>query len=225
MKRHFVKIILACTLVFSTGIFVNRNISVQAFESTQAILDKFGDTKIYYTKGGESFHLSAECPRLSRSTVLSGPLKNIINSHSDPCDVCTEKIISQNLFSVDSSKLKIYLENSYKKAFDREMDEEGLNYWMSQFTEGNITMRGFIKNLIDTDEFEKMTQDPVEKIKRLYEVIFMRDADAEGLEYWVKILNENMKIENSRKAIILTVERIMEADELKNIVKDLGILY
>lgn len=229
MKRYLIKLLLACTLSFSAVIGFRGDTVVQSItESNQAVLNKFGDVKVYYAKTGDSFHLDSNCPRLSRSTVLSGSLNEIINTHSDPCDFCAEKKVSSNgsqKLQVNKENLRKYLENSYKKAFDREMDEGGLSYWMTQFSEGKITVRGFITNLIDTEEFDKATNSPTEKIKRLYEVIFMRDADEDGLNYWVSVLNENLQRGDSRQAVISTVNKIMEANELKEIVKGLGVIY
>ena len=72
-------------------------------------------------------------------------------------------------------KLNKYLKIAYEQAFEREFDEEGLKYWISQFSEGKITLRSFLLNLIDTDEFNQKSKDSTDKIKRLYGVItFLR---------------------------------------------------
>ena len=36
---------------------------------------------------------------------------------------------------VNKEKLQKYLKNSYRKAFDRDFDEGGLNYWVSMLNE------------------------------------------------------------------------------------------
>ncbi|OAT87882.1 DUF4214 domain-containing protein [Candidatus Arthromitus sp. SFB-turkey] len=194
MKKFLLKTLIAVTLFSFTGVggfsgFEHKTIIVQA---QQSIVNALGNPTVYYTPSGKSFHLSRNCSALSRSkTVYSGQLKDVISSKSDPCNICvkytsstTSSSSSSNVsnsntstqknnvvqLNVNKEELKKYLENAYKKAFEREIDDEGLNYWMNQY-------------------------------------------------------NKNLKNNNSKNAIVLTVKEMMKSDELKQIAQKIGILY
>lgn len=55
--------------------------------------------------------------------------------------------------------------------------------------------------------------------------MFGRDADDEGLNYWMDQYNKNLKNSNSKNAIILIVKEMMKSDELKQISQQIGVLY
>ena len=131
-----------------------------------------------------------------------------------------------NDLKVNMEELNKYLKIAYEQAFERKFDEEGLKYWISQFSEGKITLRSFLLNLIDTGEFNQKSKDSIDKIKRLYGVMLSRDADEGGLKYWESKLNENLtKYNNDRQALLETVKEMIKADELKEIAQNLGVLY
>ena len=234
MKNILIKILVICSLVSSVGMFNNNHPTYAITQSQQSLVDKFGNSKVYYTPTGKSFHLDRDCSRLSRSkNVYSDYLQNVISSHSDPCDVCVLGSVNSgngqnngNDLKVNMEELNKYLKIAYEQAFEREFDEEGLKYWISQFSEGKITLRSFLLNLIDTDEFNQKSKDSTDKIKRLYGVMLSRDADEGGLKYWESKLNENLtKYNNDRQAFLETVKEMIKADELKGIAQNLGVLY
>lgn len=249
MKKFLLKTLIAVTLFSFTGVggfsgFEHKTIIVQA---QQSIVNALGNPTVYYTPSGKSFHLSRNCSALSRSkTVYSGQLKDVISSKSDPCNICvkytsstTSSSSSSNVsnsntstqknnvvqLNVNKEELKKYLENAYKKAFEREIDVEGLNYWMNQLSQGKVTIKDFILNLIGSDEFNNLNLDVKEKIGRAYGIMFGRNSDDEGLNYWMNQYNKNLKNNNSKNVIVLTVKQMMNSDELKQIAQKIGILY
>lgn len=246
MKKFLLKTLIAVTLFSFTGVGGSqyKTIIVQA---QQSVVDALGNPTVYYTSGGKSFHLSRNCSTLSKSkNVHSGQLKDVISSKSDPCNVCvryTSSTTSSNSnkntsnsntstqknnviqLNVNKEELKKYLENAYKKAFGRDIDVEGLNYWMNQLSQGKVTIKDFILNLIGSDEFNNLNLDVKEKIGRAYGIMFGRNADDEGLNYWMNQYNKNLKNNNSKNAIVLTVKEMMKSDELKQIAQKIGILY
>lgn len=236
MKKFLLSITLFSFIGFGTLCFnTNRNMLI----AEASIVEDLGNPTVYYTPKGGSFHLDRNCSRLSRSkTVNSGKLSSIISSKDNPCDFCvlgtytsknnvSSKNTSQNnklKLNVNDKELRSYLENSYKKAFERSIDDEGLNYWVNQLSQGKITIKDFILNLVGSDEFNNSGLSDREKIERVYGVMFGRDADDDGLNYWVSEFNKNLKNTN-KKNIVPTVREMMKSDELKQIANKIGILY
>ncbi len=252
MRKFLLKSLIAVT-IFSFlgfgGVTSSSNFGTITVQAQQSIVSDLGNPTVYYTPKGKSFHLDRNCSKLSRSkTVYSGQLKNIISSKSDPCDFCVEytsattssntnnnlttSVSNSNTqknnvvkLNVNKEGLKEYLQNAYKKAFKRDIDDEGSNYWMNQLSQGKVTIKDFILNLIGSDEFNGLNLGVEETIKRAYEIMFGRDADGEGLNYWINQFNKNLKNNNPKKAIIFTVNEMMKSDELKQIVNKIGVLY
>lgn len=247
MRKFLINTLIACSLFSFTGIFNEGNL-------TYTYAETYNPT-VYYTKSGSSYHLSRSCSTLKKSkNVYSGSLQSVKVSRPDPCNICARgtgsysgsssgsnssssrveeiiieepiELVVEEKLNVNMDEFKKYLNVAYNKAFGRDCDEEGLNYWVSQFSEGKTTIRNFILNIIDTDEFNQKSKDLTDKIKRLYGVMFSRDADEDGLKYWESRLNENIKkYNNERQALIETSKAMAQADELKEIAKRLGVRY
>lgn len=137
-----------------------------------------------------------------------------------------------NKFSTTSGnqnldKISAYVKNAYIKAFDRtEIDQDGFNYWVEQLSQHKIGGRQFILNLLETDEFIKVTKDSKDKITRIYAVMFNRVPDFEGLQYWIKEYEKEVSvIKDEKKSVANIVSRMTDSDEFKNVVVDLGIKY
>ncbi len=245
MRKFLINTLIACSLFSFTGIFDGGNLNYTYAETY--------NPTVYYTKSGSSYHLSRSCSTLKKSkNIYSGSLQSVKASRPDPCNICARgtgsysgsssesnsnkieeivieepiEIIVEEKVNVNVYELKKYLVTAYNKAFERDCDEEGLDYWISQFSEGKTTIRNFILNIIDTDEFNQKSKNLTDKIKRLYGVMFSRDADEDGLKYWESRLNENIKkYNNERQALIETSKTMAQADELKQIAKRLGVKY
>lgn len=187
MKKLLLKTLIAVTLFSFTGVgcFFYSQYKTITVQAQQSIVDALGNPTVYYTTKGKSFHLSRSCSTLSRSkNVYSGQLKDVISSKSDPCNICVKYIssttsstsnsnisnsnasIPQNnvvQLNVNKEELKKYLENAYKKAFERDIDFGGLNYWDNQLSQGRVTIKDFILSLVGSDEFNNLNLDVKEK--------------------------------------------------------------
>lgn len=212
MRRFIIKILLVVSLVSFAGISsFNGGVVVQA-------------QTVYYTPKGKSIHFNRDCARLANSnTVYSGEFEQVKSIKSDICDVCgqvgsssTEHnvIVEENVWEVtiNSGKINEYLKNAYKQAFNREIDNDGLSYWYDQIFRGIASVQDFTINIIDTEEFKGLNLDPKETINRLYKVMFAREADSSGLDYWVGVYNKNCEI-NKEDALKNTVLEMMKSDE------------
>lgn len=243
MRKFLINTLIACSLFSFVGKINGENI-------TYTYAETYNPT-VYYTKSGGSYHLSRDCSTLKKSkNIYSGSLQSVKISRPDPCNICARgtggsgasssnsnkieevtvkepiEIKVEEKLNVNMEELKKYLVTAYDKAFGREVDEEGLNYWISQFSEGRTTLRNFLLNIIDTEEFNQKSIDLIDKIKRLYGVMFSRDADEDGLKYWESKLTQNIKkYKDERQALIETSKLMAQSDELKEIAKRLGVKY
>ncbi len=248
LKKLLIKTLIAVNLFSFTGLsvpLVQRPVVVQA----QSIVEALGNPTVYYTPNGKSFHLTKSCSRLSRSkTIYSGALKDVILKKSDPCDFCVKIGSSSNTTNttqststsgnnqssnsnsqstkvtekpnVNKEELDSYLKDSYTRAFGRDIDQEALDYWTGMFTEGKVTFRSFISVLVNSSEFREGVKDATDTVKRLYGLIFVREADDEGIRYWTSKLGTNFKSKISNVANGMTSNK-----EAKDITTKLGVLY
>ncbi len=118
MKNILIKILIICSVFSSVGMFNNNNPTYAITQSQQSLVDKLGNSKVYYTLNGKSFHLDRDCSRLSRSkNVYSDYLKNVISSYSDPCDVCVLGSVNSGNGQNNWNDLKVNMEklNKYLK--------------------------------------------------------------------------------------------------------------
>lgn len=129
--------------------------------------------------------------------------------------------------NVNLEKLSSYIENAYKKAFDRdEIDKDGFDFLMEQLSSHKIGARDFILNLLNTNEFLEVSKNSSDKITRIYAVMFNRTPDPEGLKYWINEYNKDFRKTNSQKASVTNVVTEMtNSEEFKNIISELGIAY
>lgn len=181
MKKFLLSITLFSFIGFGTLCF-NHNSNMLIAEAS--IVEDLGNPTVYYTTKGGSFHLDRNCSRLSNSkTVNSGKLSNVISSKNDPCDFCVlgtytskNNVSSNNTpqnnklkLNVNDKELRSYLENSYKKAFERSIDDEGLNYWVGEF---NKNFKNTNKNNIVPTVKEMMKSDELKQIANKIGILY-----------------------------------------------------
>lgn len=134
---------------------------------------------------------------------------------------------STNIVNIDLKKLASYIENAYSTALNRtELDKSGFKYWFIQLSNFNISARDFILNLLNTEEFLQVSQNSIDKITKIYAVMYNRTPDDEGLNFWIKEYEENFKITNDdKKSVESIVTKMVGESEFKNLIKLIGIKY
>lgn len=80
------------------------------------------------------------------------------------------------------------LQEMYIGLLGRAADQAGLTYWANEIDQGNMTIDDVRANVVNeqpeyADGLGSMTRS--QALNELYNNLFNRDADAEGLEYWV----------------------------------------
>jgi len=101
----------------------------------------------------------------------------------------TEPTNSNNTNQVTKEQATSFVSRMYNDALSRDAEPTGLNYWVNQLVEQKIDGAGLAKGFICSKEFAEKNLNNEEYVKVLYETFFGRSADADGLKYWVDILN------------------------------------
>ena len=84
----------------------------------------------------------------------------------------------------------------YNAAFARFPDASGLEYWIDQFSSGKNTRRVVAQSFLGSAEFtEKYGSNVSDEtyVNNLYKNVLGRDADTEGLNYWVGNLSSGLE--------------------------------
>jgi len=84
----------------------------------------------------------------------------------------------------------------YNAAFARFPDADGLKYWIDQFSSGKNTRRVVAQSFLGSAEFtQKYGSDVSDEtyVNNLYKNVLGRDADTEGLNYWVGNLSNGIE--------------------------------
>ncbi|NPA82536.1 MAG: DUF4214 domain-containing protein [Epsilonproteobacteria bacterium] len=93
-----------------------------------------------------------------------------------------------------------YIKSLYHVILEREPDEEGFEYWLSQMRENNIHRTQIFYKFLFSPEFSDLMENkyhitPYTKedkliafIERFYNILFDRDAEYGGIEYWKNAL-------------------------------------
>ena len=117
-------------------------------------------------------------------------------------------------------ELDIFIKDAYQHLLGRESDLDGFNYWKGQLTSKNQGALDLINNFIALDEFKVRNLNDTQFISIIYEVLFNREADSEGLNYWNSIYQKD-KSSNRMKNIVL---EIADDTEFLTRIKNMGII-
>lgn len=83
------------------------------------------------------------------------------------------------------------LQTLYLGILGRAADPEGFDYWLDQLESGSVDMDGVTALMLQSDEFharrlELAALDDNGWINEVYQSLFARDAEVEGIEYWAE---------------------------------------
>lgn len=133
-----------------------------------------------------------------------------------------QKYLAENFYYLftenkvfDNFYLSEYINNFYELAFDREADHEGKLFWYNKLKNYEESLRYFITNLIYEKEFIEKNYSDYEFIDILYKIIFDRDPDSEGFNFWVNKYKEKKKELGKVKAQKYVIDSFIYSDEFK----------
>ena len=84
----------------------------------------------------------------------------------------------------------------YNASFNRLPDSDGLEYWINQFSSGANSIRVVASSFLGSAEFAERYGSNVSDeiyVNNLYKNVLGRDADTEGLNYWVGNLSSGLE--------------------------------
>ena len=87
----------------------------------------------------------------------------------------------------DTKDVQDFVGRSYQIAFNRTPEEAGMNYWVEQLG-GAIDGPAFASFCIFSDEYKALNKSDKDFVIDLYKLFMDRDADENGLNYWINEL-------------------------------------
>ncbi len=82
------------------------------------------------------------------------------------------------------------VEKFYSGCYGSSPDEETLDYWVAEIESGNASFDDMFKDFILDEEFKNKNLSDEEYVNLLYGLLLNREADKNGLNYWLNELNE-----------------------------------
>lgn len=120
-----------------------------------------------------------------------------------------------------------FVYDAYSNGLGRKPEHTGFKYWFGRLSSATITAVDFINEMVNSEEFNLIYKTPREKIGALYKTVVGREAEKEGLDYWLNQFNllvEEDGMESS-EAVSDLVNRMVSENEFKSIVKEAGFIY
>ena len=118
--------------------------------------------------------------------------------------------------SQEYKDIEAFVYRLYTNVLGREPEDSGLEYWTERLYSKEITGAEAAWGFIFTPEFENKNIDNETYVNILYNTCLDRDADADGLDYWVNYLNNHL----SREFVL---RGFIESREFSNICSTYGI--
>ena len=97
--------------------------------------------------------------------------------------------------SLDSGKVYSFINRIYAAAFGREASEEEAGYWAIPVINGAKSAKQVTKEILTSNEFRAKGIEGEGLIRILYKVYLNREADEEGLAWWMGKLAEGISAE------------------------------
>ncbi len=117
--------------------------------------------------------------------------------------------------------IDVFIKDAYEFLFNRSYDEGGLNFWKQELSSQNKGAIDLINNFISQEEFKARNLSDKEFISAIYEVLFNRSVDNDGLEYWNNIYAKD-KSSNMRANIVL---EIADSEEFLERIENLNMIF
>ena len=109
-----------------------------------------------------------------------------------------------------------FINRLYSKCLNRESDVSGLEHWANKVLNENMTGAKLVKNFVDSKEMENRKLSNNDYVTVLYNAMFDRKPDANGLKNWVNKLNNG----TSREDVLIG---FVSSQEFKNLCAKYGI--
>ena len=160
---------------------------------------------------GKTFWLKKLAEEGSKQAVIEG----FIDSN-EWCDICASYGIRSGAItakaSFPSENAKAFAKALYTGCLGREAEEGGLNYWALSLTNQERSGYAAACEFFGSDEFKSQNFDNTEFLKRVYLTFMLREADTDGLNYWLGRMNNG----TTREQVLAEFAYSKEFTELCN---------
>lgn len=109
-----------------------------------------------------------------------------------------------------------YVRRCYRLILNREADEKGLAYWVAGLRSGERKGADIVSLFMNSEEYTHAGHSHQEDVTTLYRVMLNRAPDAEGLAYWVGLLDQGCSCNG-------IINGFSTSDEFARICGDYGI--
>jgi hypothetical protein len=175
--------------------FLDQGLDLSNVDVTKTYSGNFSDYK-FYNKGNGLYQIKTDsdyddltgCPLLKFSGEAS------TSSFKEICTIIDIKATFDQVTGLNTDSGEMF--RLYNAAFARFPDADGLEYWIDQFSSGRNTRRVVAQSFLGSAEFtEKYGSNVSDEtyVNNLYKNVLGRDADTEGLNYWVGNLSSGLE--------------------------------
>ena len=151
----------------------------------------------------------------SREYMLAG----FVNS-DEFFSLCANFGISKGYMNEDGTVVNegIYrfAERLYTKVLERSGEKDGIEYWVKRIANKEDTPETAAQGFFESDEYCSKNTTDEKYVKTLYVTFLDREAEQEGLNYWLNLLSSGTSREQALK-------EFAQSDEFKGIVAEYGL--
>ncbi|BAK80009.1 MULTISPECIES: DUF4214 domain-containing protein [unclassified Candidatus Neoarthromitus] len=119
------------------------------------------------------------------------------------------------------SDLDEFISDAYTYLLGRDYDYEGFNYWKNQLTSQSKGAIDLINEFIKLDEFKSRNLSDRQFISEIYQVLFNREADSDGLNYWISLYQKD----KTSQRMVNIVLNIADNTEFLDRIKGMNIIF
>jgi V8-like Glu-specific endopeptidase len=172
-------------------LFFTDDLDVTAGQSGSGVMMNYNDSDVVI---GVVSHES-RYPDQNGVITLNTTARELIEGWVSGNDDDITAPISTTYSYADMEKISLI----YYGLLDRTADQDGLDYWLSEMDNGTNTYKGIVSGFLASNELmsgDKYNSDNETFVNSLYSTILGRDADSDGLEYWISELSQTANKEN-----------------------------
>jgi len=129
-----------------------------------------------------------------------GDRKSVVENFVDSkewCNLCAKYNVKSGAptakAEIPSEKAKAFVERLYTKCLGRDAEEKGLEFWSLKLTNLEASGAELARDFFGSKEYVNKKRNDEEYVKDLYLTFMDRDAEEEGLNYWVGQIHDGME--------------------------------
>ncbi len=151
---------------------------------------------VFFDRTGNSTELAYWSNLISGGTSKTDIVNGFINSIEWE-DICASYGISSGSTRVPPTDLvRAFATRLYTTCLARDGEPDGINYWTDVLSGGNATGTEAARSFFFGGEFTSQNISNEEYVARLYRTFMGREADSDGLNYWVTKLQNGSSRES-----------------------------